>query len=89
MSTEVFGNGVQVDHGLVDLIDGVLGVNRRQLLGREHLLWGLDHALCVVVTQLHAGADDGAAKPLAQDLQEGQAKQNQQDESGNRQKEVL
>lgn len=60
---------MQVEHGLVDLVDGVLGVDGRQLLGGEHLVWRLDHALGVVVAQLHAGADDGAAEPLAQDLQ--------------------
>lgn len=84
LSAQVFGNGVQAEHGLVDLIDGVLGVNRRQLLGREHLLRGLDHALCVVITQLHAGADDGAAKPLVQDLQGGQAGHNQWDQGTDR-----
>lgn len=60
---------MQVEHGPVDFVDGVLGVDRRQLLGGEHLLWCLNHALGVVVTQLHAGTDDGAAEPLAQDLQ--------------------
>lgn len=59
---------MQVEHGLVDLVDGVLGVDGRQLLGGEHLVRRLDHALSVVVAQLHAGADDGAAEPLAQDL---------------------
>lgn len=69
MRAQVPGDGVQVEHGLVDLVDGVLGVDGRQLLGGEHLLWCLNHALGVVVTQLHAGADDGSAEPLAQDLQ--------------------
>lgn len=69
LRTQILGNEVQVEHGLVDLVDGVLGVDGRQLLGQEHLLWRLNHALGMVVTQLHTGADDGAAKPLAQDLQ--------------------
>lgn len=58
LSAQVLGNRVQVQHSLVDLIDGVLGVHGGQLLGREHLVRGLDHALSVVITQLHAGADD-------------------------------
>lgn len=65
LGAQVLGDGVQVEHSLVDLVDGVLGVDGRQLLGGEHLLWCLDHALSVVVAQLHAGADDGAAEPLA------------------------
>lgn len=68
MSPEVLGNSVQVEHSLMDLINGVLGVHRWQLVSGEHLFRGLDHALSVVVTQLYAGADDRAAKPLIQDL---------------------
>ena len=55
----------------MDLVDGVLGVCGWQLLRGEHPVGGVDHALSVVVAQLHAGADDRAAKPLAQDLEEG------------------
>lgn len=69
MRAQALGDGVQVEHSLVDLVNGVLGVDGRQLFDREHLVWRLDHALSVVVAQFHAGADDGAAEPLAQDLQ--------------------
>lgn len=82
LSPEVLGDGVQVEHSLMDLIDGVLWVNRWQLLSREHLFGGFNHALSVVVTQLHTGADDCAAEPLAQDLEGGQV--NQWDKPGGR-----
>lgn len=68
LGAEVLCNGVQVEHRLMDLINGVHGVHGGQFLSSEHLFRGLDHGLGMVVTQLHAGADDRAAKPLAQDL---------------------
>ena len=68
LPAEVFGDGVKVEHCLVNLINGVHRVKRWQFLSREQLFRGFDHALSVVVTQLHTGADHRAAKPLAQNL---------------------
>lgn len=52
------------------LLTGVLWGDGGQLLLRDCRSRALNHALCVLVAQFGAGADDGPAKPLTKDLQE-------------------
>lgn len=53
----------------MDLLTGVLWGHGGQLRRRDALCRAFDHALRMLVAQLGAGADDGPAKPLVQDLQ--------------------
>lgn len=53
----------------MDLLAGVLRGHGGQLRPRDALSRAFDHALRMLVAQFGAGADDGPAKPLVQDLQ--------------------
>lgn len=60
---------MQTQDSLVDLLTGVLWGHGGQLRRRDALCRAFDHALRMLIAQLGAGADDGPAKPLVQDLQ--------------------
>lgn len=60
---------MQTQDSLVDLVTGVLRGHGGQLRPRDALSRAFDHALRVLVAQFGAGADDGPAEPLVQDLQ--------------------
>lgn len=66
---EVPGDVMQIQHSLLDLSYWVLRGDRGQFFGWEHLPGVFYHALCVVVAQLCAGADDCPPKPFVEDLQ--------------------
>lgn len=65
---QLLGDAVQVQDSPLHLLAAVLRADGGQLCLWDLLVWVFNHALGMVVAQFGAGADDGPAKPLVQDL---------------------
>lgn len=66
---QLLGDAVEGQDGAVHLLAAVLRGDGGQLLLGDFPSRAFDHALCMFIAQFGAGADDGPAKPFAEDLQ--------------------